>query len=446
MKRAVSSFALVLLLCACTPAAGTEAPSAVTPEAAATGESAGTAATPEQAAALPAGLEDAGLPVLDYEEIRLVYHVTPLGEPSTGYYTMCRDGRWGLMRGDGSVLIDCVSEQPVIRCQERDIPRWGVYGLDQDAQAEIDRYLAAAGGGRLCAGDHCGPGYEEYFWLPDRSQMCAYIGSMGPSTPTYISPQMQENEGYWFPCRPATLTEEDWGLTLSYDPQAPYRYRSTEGLPLNNYEYQQAGTFRNGALLAAARRGEKWLYLDGSGNEVTAPVYDPVYRAPGDGTGYAAPLLNGYAAVSREGKFGLLDSAGAEFVPCAYDGLVWDGFLGWVKLADGWHGFTVPSAPVEELYPDPQPDPLGRVPLTMVFPDTWPGNGRRTAYTTIRDDNLNIRSGPGTEYDKIGSFPPGTPVTELGTSSTVGGWTFVCQAYQNDGYGLTGWVSSEYLE
>ena len=30
----------------------------------------------------------------------------------------------------------------------------------------------------------------------------------------------------------------------------------------------------------------------------------------------AAPLLNGYAVVSRDGKFGLLDSTGAELVPC----------------------------------------------------------------------------------------------------------------------------------
>ena len=40
-------------------------------------------------------------------------------------------------------------------------------------------------------------------------------------------------------------------------------------------------------------------------------------------------------SVSRDGKFGLLDSTGAELVPCAYDGLVWDGGTAWVRL-----GFT----------------------------------------------------------------------------------------------------------
>src|SRR5699024_4705129 len=176
------------------------------------------------------------------------------------------------------------------------------------------------------------------------------------------------------------------------------------------------------------RRGNKWVYLDGYGKEVTSPVYDPVYWSIWADTGYASPLLNGYAAVSRDGKYGLLDSAGLEYLPCEYQGLVWDGGLGWLKMDDGWHAFRIPSAAVPTLAPYGQTDEeddLCLVPLTTVFPDTYPGNGRRTDYTTIRDDNLNVRAGPGTQYEKIGSIPPGSAVRELGTSSTVPGWTFV---------------------
>ena len=69
-------------------------------------------------------------------------------------------------------------------------------------------------------------------------------------------------------------------------------------------------------------------------------------------------------SVSRDGKFGLLDSTGAELVPCAYDGLVWDGGTAWVKLADGWHEYTIPGVT--------KPDPLDDLPESIVAPDTRP--------------------------------------------------------------------------
>ncbi len=440
MKFRLFPLALCALLCACTPATPPASSAAAD-----TPETAGAAVGEMPAPALPDGLQAVELAVLSCDEIRPVYHYAVYAPPVSGYYTMSQDGRWGLMRNDGSVVLACDYDAPIAMCSDGSLqsPAWLVRqdGAGEASLQAAQQYLTALGAGRLCAGDHCGPGYEEYFWLESSRQMCAYIGTLGPSVPTHISPGLQESRGWWFPARPATLVDESWGTDVRYDATAPYRYRSAEGTPLNNYEYQQAELFYDGATLAAARRGSKWVYLDGSGNEVTAPCYDPVYWSFWDeGFGFAAPLRNGYAAVSREGKFGLLDSSGAEFVPCAYDGLVWDGFLGWVELADGWHAFTIPSAPAATPAPE-QADPLRHVPLTTVFPDTYPGNGRRVDYTTIRDDNLNVRAGPGTGYDKIGSIPPGSAVQELGTSSTVPGWTFVC--YQD---WLCGWVSSEYLE
>ena len=35
---------------------------------------------------------------------------------SDGYYTMCQDGKWGLMESDGSVLLPCRADNPVRRC------------------------------------------------------------------------------------------------------------------------------------------------------------------------------------------------------------------------------------------------------------------------------------------------------------------------------------------
>ena len=43
-------------------------------------------------------------------------------------------------------------------------------------------------------------------------------------------------------------------------------------------------------------------------------------------------------------------AAGLKFVPCTYDGLVWDGSTAWVKQNDGWHEYTIPGVA--------KPDPL----------------------------------------------------------------------------------------
>ena len=51
-------------------------------------------------------------------------------------------------------------------------------------------------------------------------------------------------------------------------------------------------------------------------------------------------------------------------MPCAYDGLAWDGGTAWVKLADGWHEYTIPGVT--------KPDPLADLPDSVTAPDTYP--------------------------------------------------------------------------
>ena len=98
--------------------------------------------------------------------------------------------------------------------------------------------------------------------------------------------------------------------------------------------------------------------------------------------------------MSRSGKFGLLDRAGAEYVPCTYDGLVWDGGTAWVKLDDGWHQYTIPGVT--------KPDPLDDLPEDITAPDT-----RTFSYARVITEGgrLNLRAGPGTEYDIVGKIP-----------------------------------------
>lgn len=452
MKRLGLPLLCSLLLCACTMTPLTESTTPETAEAAQNSvvEEPSPSVTAETA--LPAGLEAVNLAVLPYDDIQLVYHFSLFSEPVQGYFTMCQDGQWGLMHSDGTEVLPCVFDAPIALCSDQTprYPAW-IAQKDPDDKAlreQMQQILTDANEGILCDMAHCGPGYEDFFWLESSQQLCAYIGSLGPSEPTYISPGMQEEYGHIFPTRPATISVQNWGYSLEYDSNASYRYRTEDGTPLNNYEYQQVGFFRDGALLAPARRGSKWVYLDRQGTEVTAPCYDAVYSDFGGYRGWASPLLSGYAVVSRDGKLGLLDSAGLEFLPCTYDGLVWDGTVGWLQQADGWHAFSIPSAaaPSTSQVPGTQPvqnePPLLRyVPLTMVYPDVFWSDNDCDDYTTTPDGALNVRAGPGTEYEKIGSLSPGSVVKELGASSTAPGWVLV--GYQN---WPTGWVSTDYLQ
>lgn len=452
MKRLGLPLLCSLLLCACTAASPSAPTTPETAEAAQPPVADETASPNTPEAALPDGLEAIDLAVLPYDDIQLVYHFSLFSEPVQGYFTMCRDGQWGLMHSDGTEILPCLFDKPIALCsdQEPRYPAW-IAQKDPDDKAlreQMQQTLAASNEGFLCDMAHCGPGYKDFFWLESSGQLCAYIGSIGPSEPTYISPGTKEEYGHIFPTRPATLSVNNWGYSLEYDSSAPYRYRTEDGTPLNNYEYQQVGFFREGALLAPGRRGTKWIYLDRQGTEVTAPCYDAVYTDPWDSQGWASPLLSGYAVVSRDGKLGLLDSAGLEFLPCTYAGLVWDGTVGWLQQADGWHAFSIPSAAAPVINQTPaaqdlrnEPELLRYVPLTMVYPDVFWAAGDGHTYTTIPDDNLNVRAGPGTEYEKIGSLPPGSSVEELGASSTAPGWALV--AYQD---WPIGWVSTEYLQ
>ena len=310
MKRLVVLALIPAVLTACTPVG---LPIPQTAETAQTAEVAASATAEESPATItpsptpstwPEILQPVDLAVLPYDEIRQVYAYSVFDLPASGYYTMSRDGLWGLMRNDGSQILPCMFDNPIAQCSDAtaDVPAWiaAKESADPAFWESTGQYLSSVGEGRICDTAHCGPGYEYYFWDESQKQMFAYIGSLGPSVPSHITPAMQAECGWWFPTRAGTLVETDWGLDVDFDANAPYRYRAADGTPLNNYEYQQAGLFYDGSLLAAARRGSKWVYLDGTGREVTTPDYDPVYRNIWNDIGYASPLLNGYAAVGYQ--------------------------------------------------------------------------------------------------------------------------------------------------
>ena len=377
------------------PLPGT-AETAGTPQPAGTAEAAATPAPTADAVQPPQGLVETGAAVLNYDEIRLIdYFREYQPYPDTDYYTMCRDGKWGLMRSDGTEVLPCRASEPLFECSWN-AHHWHGYLDDlfgspdyEAAYKAVSQTLTESGDGRLCA-EHDGGGYRQFVFL-------------------------QDNKTYLYSCRNSDAA--------------------------NNFVYTAADCFFDAPLAAAQREG-KWVYLDTAGHEVTAPCYDGIYR-PNHYTdeplvfARAAPLLNGYAVVSRDGKFGLLDSTGAELVPCAYDGLAWDGGTAWVKLADGWHEYTIPGVT--------KPDPLADLPDSVTAPDTYPARTDAVFFMADADstNRLNLRAGPGLEYDILGKISSST-LRVYGYSSAVPGWALVRYDPLYD-VPQFGWVSTAYL-
>ena len=362
--------------------------------------------------------------------------------PEVEYYTMCRDGKWGLMRSDGSEVLPCRAPEPLFECGLGN-RHWHDYtnGLSWEAadalRKEYARQLQACGDGVICDG-HDGDGYLEFVYLQEHT-VSIYSGSLGPgefSAPTEDDLLRYSGSANGpVPTCGGTIHREsdDWYYFVS-DGQYAYRYK--DGTAANDSIYTAADFFFD-APLAPARRDGKWVYLDTAGREVTEPCYDSVY-APDYYTEEplvyrrAAPLLNGYAPVSRDGKFGLLDSTGAEFVPCAYDGLVWDGGTAWVRLGDGWHEYSIPGVT--------KPDPLDDLPESIVAPDTRPTRTDIVFFSVdTAGERLNVRTGPGLEYNILDKLSDSAQVRLYGTLSTAPGWALVK-------YGRKfGWVSQDFL-
>lgn len=71
-------------------------------------------------------------------------------------------------------------------------------------------------------------------------------------------------------------------------------------------------------------------------------------------------------------------------------------------------------------------------------PATVYAEGEQPHFTVTPDANMNLRAGPGTDFDKVTQIPAGTEVTALGTN---GDESWVVVQYE----GQYGWLAKEYL-
>ena len=108
---------------------------------------------------------------------------------------------------------------------------------------------------------------------------------------------------------------------------------------------------------------------------------------------------------------------------------------------------AMPSPTAIVLLPTATPVPTATpIPLVVETPTAEsqaPAQTPTPAFTgpyTQVDVTLNVRSGPGTEYDKVGSIPPGAAVEIAGRNADSSWWQI---RYASAPGGL-GWVSSDY--
>lgn len=357
MKPILPVLLSAVLLAGCTPAA----PSA------ATSEAAQTPAPPETPAATPDATPEPGLP---YDEIRTpVCDDSVPARPCEGYFTMEQNGRWGLMRADGTELLPCLAPAPVSRCGAAGHWIWfstagaGVF-------SNYDAELQASGDGALCPG-HGGFSYSFFYNLDapglDPSAIdltglyCYRRSTPGDSTPLQDDPtagQLWDFYGDLLPVYSAHLEGEGdatWPGPLVESNRGDgtpikWWYISRQGYANFAPDLDQAGWFFDEAL-APVETQEHWAYLDREGNLVTEAVYDPVCGVARDPyTGevgaeatWAGHMQNGYAVVRQGDAWGLLDATGAEVIPCEKAGVAWEGTTLWVKEEGGWVRTALPG-------------------------------------------------------------------------------------------------------
>ena len=91
-----------------------------------------------------------------------------------------------------------------------------------------------------------------------------------------------------------------------------------------------------------------------------------------------------------------------------------------------------------EPEPTPEPTPVPTFDGLSVQPAVIYTEGEQPSYTVTPDNNLNMRSGPSTDYDLLAKIPASTGVTALGANED-GSWVVV--NYD----GKYGWLKAEFL-
>ena len=299
---------------------------------------------------------------------------------------------------------------------------------DDAERSSYEAALAAENAGTLCTGEHDG---QSYTWTYDinTGRVCKSAGMMGGAAELNDGDALY---GDYLPCVRSVWTSGNGDPNYYTTAEGGgIVFANSDGDLLNGITYASAGCFYDQPL-APVKIGDKWAYLDRKGNQVTQAVYDAVYGGLDfyeDYTPkYASPLLNGYAAICRDGKWGVLDAAGKEYIPCDYAGAAWNGHILWLQRDGHWQSRTLPGVP-EHWQDAKMRFQVG--PKELKATDAF--------WRVTAAGGLRLRVGPDTSYEKISLVPEYTALQELGRSED-GCWMLTLYGRWH------GWVSMDHLE
>lgn len=298
-------------------------------------------------------------PGLEYDEIRTIaINSAYPALPCQGYFTMSKDGLWGLMRADGTEILPCKSSFPVFACGTEPHWRWedSSNPTDWESFYALSDQISSAGDGTLCTGEHGAqavsffyalnaPGRDKYGVDPSALRVyesgspgsCkemddSYWNIYGDTLPVYNADLLGGSGDPSYPSVP--IEKEDGGI---------YWYINRNGSGLFVPQCKMALWFLDESL-APIQQESGWAYMSSQKGFVTQAVYQPTWCYDENGSPvYAACLQNGYAAVCREGQWGLLDASGTEVIPCENAGVAWEGTHLWIKEENGWQLTSLPG-------------------------------------------------------------------------------------------------------
>lgn len=229
-----------------------------------------------------------------------------------------------------------------------------------------------------------------------------------------------------------------------------YAFAAPDGRLITDFVYDEVDTFSDG--IAAASRDGSWEYINDRGETVAelAPgsIAYPctcdtmvVRQKGGMGLLYRdgsvlidfgefedmAPAWNNELWVRQNGKWGLLD-LGA--VKKAAGHPEWDVSQPYSETAEKAAAEAKDQALMDFLYRD----------LDMKYDALPPEYAGKTMMVATGGAGLNVRSGPGADYERIGSIADGSYVRVY--FPDLDGWVLYYD-YDEDRYG---WVSADYLE
>lgn len=247
-------------------------------------------------------------------------------EGETLFYSIYRDGAWGLVDENGTEWLPCNASQELELCM-KDEWIWLQSGpIDEDWET-LNATVEEATGFSLCYG-HGNSGITFMIDAENPDTLQSFHTMEGAASLKPTEPDEIPTDSY-FPVFYGTLENEEEIPELSHD--GYWNFCNVDGTLLaEGMEFDRVGWF-NGEALVPVCQDEKWAYLSADGQLVTDFVYDNCWGSslvfnPDTqeyeqvSRYYAYNMAGGYVPVCKDGKWGVLDANGTEIVPCQYEG------------------------------------------------------------------------------------------------------------------------------